>query len=86
MVKYWYWNANHMLLQVANCFNVWNFLARTSYLPPLWEFDHSSGHNSEEEDELTTSVTHLKMSWGKVRRMRESVLTEDCVRTIEHDN
>jgi hypothetical protein len=42
-----YWNANHMLLQVADCFDVWNVLDRMSYLLLLWEFDHSSGHDSE---------------------------------------
>jgi hypothetical protein len=64
-----YWNANHMLLQVVDCFDVWNNLDRTSYLLPLWEFDHSSGHDSEREDGLTTSPAQLKMAWGKGRKM-----------------
>jgi hypothetical protein len=45
-----YWNANHMLLQVADCMDVWNNLDRMSYIFPLWEFDHSSGHDSERKD------------------------------------
>jgi hypothetical protein len=81
-----YWNANHMLLQVADCQDVWDYLDRTSYLLPLWEFDHSSGHDSEREDGLTTSATHLKMSWGKGRKMRESELTWGCVGTIHHED
>jgi hypothetical protein len=81
-----YWNANHMLVQVEDCMDVWNCLTRTSYLLPLWEFDHSSDHDSEREDGLTTSPAHLKMSWGKGRKMRESVLTDACVGTIEHED
>jgi hypothetical protein len=81
-----YWNANHMLLQVTDCLDVWNNLDRTSYLFPLWEFDHSSGHDSERKDGLTTSATNLKMSWGKGRQMRESVLTDACVGTIDHED
>jgi hypothetical protein len=80
-----YWSANHMLVQVQDCMDVWNSLTWTSYLLPLWEFDHSSGHDSEREDGLTTSTAHLKMSWGKGRKMRESVLMEACVGTIDHE-
>jgi hypothetical protein len=37
-----YWNANHMLVQVADCINFWNSMTRMNYILPLWEFDHSS--------------------------------------------
>jgi hypothetical protein len=79
-----YWNANHMLVQVADCMDFWNAMTQTSYILPLWEFDHSSGHDCERQDGLTTTPQHLKMTWGKGRQMRESVLTDGCVGTIQH--
>jgi hypothetical protein len=42
-----YWNASHVLVQVEDRMDMWNALTQTSYLLPLWEFDHSSGHDSE---------------------------------------
>jgi hypothetical protein len=79
------WNANHMLVPVKGCtMNVWNCMSWTSYVLPLWKFDHLSGHDSEQVDGLMTSLTHLKMNWGKERRMRQSVLTDGCVGTINH--
>jgi hypothetical protein len=53
-----YWNANPMLVQVADCMDVWNCMTQMSYVLPLGKFDHSSGHDSEWGDGLTTSPTH----------------------------
>jgi hypothetical protein len=62
----------------------WNAMTQTSYILPLWEFDHPSGHDSERKDGLTTSAQQLKMNWGKGRQMRDSVLMDGCVCTIQH--
>jgi hypothetical protein len=79
-----YWNANHMLVQVADCINFWNSMTQTSNILPLWEFDHLSGHDSERTDGLTTSPAQLKMTRGKGSELRESELTDGCVGTIQH--
>ena len=81
-----YWNSNHMLVQVEDVLDVWNTLERTSYMSPICEFDHSSGHDSEREDGLTVSPTHLKINWGKGRMMRDCELTPGCLGTIEHEH
>jgi hypothetical protein len=69
---------NHMLVQAKDCMDVWNCLTRTGYLLPFWEFDHSSRHDSEREDGLTTSPAHLKMSWGKGKKF-ERAGTDGCL-------
>jgi hypothetical protein len=81
-----YWGSNHMLVQVQDILDVWNTLERTSYMQPICEFDHSSGHDCERDDGLTVSPTHLKMNWGKGRMMRDCELTAGCLGTIEHDD
>ena len=51
----------YMLLQVAICFDVQNNLDWMNYLLTLWEFNHSSGPDSEHDDGHCSSTTHLKM-------------------------
>mgnify|MGYP002812833387 CR=1 FL=1 len=72
------WNSNHMLVQVEDVLDVWNTCVRTSYIQPVCEFDHLSGHDSEREDGLTVSPVHLKMNWGKGRMMRDCELSAGC--------
>ena len=81
-----YWGSNHMLIQVQDVLDVWNTLECTSYMKPICEFDHSSGHDCERDDGLTVSPTHLKMNWGKGRMMRNCELTAGCLGTIVHDD
>jgi hypothetical protein len=42
--------------------------------------------NSECEGGLSVNLTHLKMSWGKGRMMRDCELPQGCLGTIEHHN
>ena len=80
------WGSNHMLVQVQDILDIWNTLEHTSYMQPICEFDHSSGHDCERDDGLTVSPTHLKMNWGKGRMMRDCELTTACLGTIDHDD
>jgi hypothetical protein len=79
-----YWNSNHMLVQAEDVLDVWNTGVCTSYIQPVYEFDHSSGHDSDQEDGLIVNPTHLQIKWEKGRKMRNCELTAGCLGTIEH--
>ena len=79
-----YWTYKHMILQIEDCGDCLTYL----YPDHDYEFelDHSSGHNAERPDGLSTSSTVLNLGWGgKQRKMRSSLLTKEDVGNIEHD-
>jgi len=77
-----YWTYRHMVLQIEDCVDC------LKYTHPDFrygfELDHSSGHNSERPDGLSTNSINL--GWGgKQRCMRNSVLTKDDIGTLKHN-
>ena len=79
-----YWTYRHMIIQIEDCIDCLRYLyPQFDY---LFELDHSSGHNMERPNGLSTTNTVLNMGWGgKQRKMRSSVLTGDDVGAIVHD-
>jgi hypothetical protein len=78
-----YWRYNHMVLQLEDCTNVFKVLYQQFDI--VYELDHSSGHNKEKPDGLTTSLSML--GWehgGKQRSMRGSELTVNNTGTVRH--
>ena len=57
-----YWTYKHMILQIEDCGDCLTYL----YPDHDYEFelDHSSGHNAERPDGLSTSSTVLNLGWG----------------------
>ena len=57
-----YWTYRHMVIQIENCIDC------LSHLYPQFDYefelDHSSGHNSERPDGLTTTKTAINLGWG----------------------
>ena len=55
-----YWTYHHMVIQIEDCIDC------LSYLYPQFDYDfeidHSSGHNSERPDGLST--TAINLGWG----------------------
>ena len=55
-----YWTYRHMVIQIENCIDC------LSHLYPQFDYefelDHSSGHNSERPDGLST--TAINLGWG----------------------
>ena len=79
-----YWTYRHMVIQIEDCVDC------LSYLYPQFEYefelDHSSGHNMERPDGLSTTSGVINMGWGgKQRIMRNSVLSKDDLGTLVHD-
>ena len=77
-----YWTYRHMVIQIENCIDC------LSHLYPqfdyTFELDHSSGHNSERPDGLST--TAINLGWGgKQRKMRDSILTTNDIGTLAHE-
>jgi hypothetical protein len=73
-----------MVIQIEDCVDC------LSYLYPQFEYefelDHSSGHNMERPDGLSTTSGVINMGWGgKQRIMRNSVLSKDDLGTLVHD-
>ena len=52
----------------------------------MYKLDHSSGHNAEQPDGLSTTASVIHLGWGgKQRKMRSSKLTIDDVGTLEQE-
>ena len=73
-----------MVLQIEDCVDCLNILHPDhSY---GFELDHSSGHNMERPDGLSTTSGVINMGWGgKQRRMRSTVLSKDDIDTLVHE-
>ena len=60
--KYGYWTYRHMVIQIEDCID------SLSYLYPMYtyefELDHSSGHNSERLNGLSTTSSVIHLGWG----------------------
>jgi hypothetical protein len=79
-----YWTYKHMVIQIEDCIDAFRVLHPD--FDCVFELDHSSGHNAERPDGLTTTSQALNWSHGgKQRHMRDSVLTADCIGSSEHD-
>jgi hypothetical protein len=79
-----YWTYKHMVIQIEDCVDVFRVLHPD--FDCVFELDHSSGHNAERPDGLTTTSQALNWSHGgKQRHMRDSILTADCIGSSEHD-
>jgi len=61
-----YWTYRHMVLQLEDCNDC------TKYMFPqfqiCYELDHSSGHNSEQPDSLSTTASVINLGWGGKQR------------------
>lgn len=86
-----YWSYNHMVLQIEDCIDCMQVLFPEPNNPTrckydlVFELDHSSGHNADRKDGLTTTSSQLNSSWGgKQRFMRESTLTAEDIGSVEH--
>jgi hypothetical protein len=78
-----YWSYNHMVLQLEDCTDVFKVLYPQFDI--VFELDHSSGHDKEKADGLTTTPPML--GWehgGKQRCMRSSELGESNTGTVRH--
>lgn len=79
-----YWTYRHMVLQIEDCVDCLNIL-----LPDQsygFKLDHSSGHNMERPDGLSTTSSIINMGWGgKQRRMSSTVLSKDDIGTLAHE-
>ena len=76
-----YWTYKHMVLQIEDCTDC--LLHLYPQFKYRFELDHSSGHNAERPDGLTT--TSINLGWGgKQRKMRDSTLSEDDIGPIKH--
>ena len=76
-----YWTYKHMVLQIEDCVDCMQFLY--PHLDCRFELDHSSGHNAERIDGLST--TSINLSWGgKQRKMRDSILSDNDIGLLKH--
>jgi hypothetical protein len=79
-----YWSYNHMVLQLEDCTDTFKVLHPSFDI--VYELDHSSGHNKEKADGLTTTPSML--GWehgGKQRSMRSSELGIKNTGTVRHE-
>jgi hypothetical protein len=79
-----YWSYNHMVLQLEDCTDTFKVLFPSFQI--VYELDHSSGHDKEKADGLTTTPSML--GWehgGKQRSMRSSELGMNNTGTVRHD-
>jgi hypothetical protein len=77
------WSHNHMVLQLEDCADVFKVLY--PQFDVVFELDHSSGHDKEKTDGLTT--TQSMLGWehgGKQQSMRSSELGEHNAGTARH--
>ena len=78
-----YWTYRHMVLQIEDCVDCLTFI-----FPQFdyeFELDHSSGHNSERPDGLSTTSSVINLGWGgKQRKMRSSILSADDIGPLRH--
>jgi hypothetical protein len=78
-----YWSYNHMVLQLEDCTDVFKVLYPRFDI--VYELDHSSGHDKEKADGLTTTPSMLNWEHGgKQRRMRDSELGLKNTGTVRH--
>jgi hypothetical protein len=79
-----YWSYNHMVLQLEDCTDVFKVLF--PQFDVVFELDHSSGHDKEKADGLTTTPSMLNWEHGgKQRSMRPSELGIENTGTVRHD-
>jgi len=61
-----YWMYRHMVFQLED------YNDCTKYMFPqfqiCYELDHSSGHNSEQPDSLSTTASVINLGWGGKQR------------------
>jgi hypothetical protein len=79
-----YWSYNHMVLQLEDCTDTFKVLHPSFDI--VYELDHSSGHDKEKADGLTTTPSML--GWehgGKQRSMRSSELGIKNTGTVRHE-
>ncbi len=79
-----YWSYNHMVLQLEDCTDTFKVLFPSFQI--VYELDHSSGHDKEKADGLTTTPSML--GWehgGKQRSMRSSELGMNNTGTVRHN-
>ena len=70
-----YWTYRHMVIQIEDCLDV--FCTLHPEYDIQFELDHSSGHNMERPDGLSTTSGVINMGWGeKQRKMGSTVLGE----------
>ena len=51
----------------------------------MFDLDHSSGHNMERPDGLSTTPSVINLGWGgKQRKMRNTILTANDIGSITH--
>jgi hypothetical protein len=78
-----YWSYNHMVLQLEDCTDVFKVLYPIFDI--VFELDHSSGHDKEKADGLTTTPSMLNWEHGgKQRSMRDSELGVKNTGTVRH--
>lgn len=79
-----YWTYRHMVIQIEDCLDA--FCTLHPQYDVQFELDHSSGHNMERPDGLSTTSGVINMGWGgKQRNMRRTVLGENDVGAIIHE-
>ena len=79
-----YWTYRHMVVKIDDCIDVFSRLY--PQFECKFELDHSSGHNMERPDGLSTTSGIINMRWGgKQRKMRSTVLDEKDVGEIIHE-
>ena len=78
-----YWTYRHMDIQIEDCVDCLQYLyPQYQY---MFELDHSSGHNMERPDGLSTTKTVINLGWGgKQRKMRNTILTANDIGSITH--
>ena len=78
-----YWTYRHMVVQIEDCSDCLRHL-----FPQFdygFELDHSSGHNAERPDGLSTTTSVINLGWGgNQRKMRSSVLSKEDVGILNH--
>lgn len=86
-----YWTYNHMVLQLEDVVDCMTVLYPDPVDPSrcmydlVFELDHSSGHNADRKDGLSTCPTQLRLGWGgKQRYMRDTKLSAEDLGTVAH--
>jgi hypothetical protein len=64
-----YWSYNHMVLQFEDCTDVFKVLFHE--FDVVYKLDHSSGHDKEKADGLTTTPSMLEV--GNMEAVDEDV-------------
>ena len=72
-----------MVIQIEDCIDC----LQSIHPQPDYKFelDHSSGHNAERPDGLSTTSSVINLGWGgKQRHMRDIILTNEDIGPITH--